>query len=555
MRLPMALKRLLRPLVPDRIMARYRLAQHSRQVRVNVDLYVADRRAQRRWLAVTPDTYRVGNGPDGPPVAHLRLAPGDPVPHGSGRIVVSYGEGEEVELAARLLGRAGAGAGVVAESPRPRLTGRARVEPPLSPQAIAVAPATLAEVGGVPAGPQPLLGLLHRVRDAGHKLAVAPVVVPGLDVPDRADTIEGPAVVILAGVPMHDVGGGSRGAQMARELLRRGYHVTYVALYGTAETVDLGLRYVHPRLEQWRAVEFDVSAWYRRIRGERPLALVEIPAPDLLPATLRLRDGGFRVVYDLIDDWTAPSLGGEWYRPDVEERFVAAADAVVASASDLVARLEVSGRAVALVPNGVDETLFGGDPGPRPPDFPPGDGPVIGYHGSLYGDWFDWDALAAVAAAYPAARVIVIGDTKVAHPALPENVTLLGLKPQTALPAYLGRLDVGIIPFAVSDVTHAVSPLKAFEYLASGVPVAAPPLRALEGIDGIHTAARLTDAVAAALAAPRPDRAAALAAHSWGARLGTLFAAAGLDLAPVVDAGARVVLRPTVHYDREQRRL
>ena len=34
------LKRALRPLIPDRVMARYRLHQHSKAVRVNVDIAV-----------------------------------------------------------------------------------------------------------------------------------------------------------------------------------------------------------------------------------------------------------------------------------------------------------------------------------------------------------------------------------------------------------------------------------------------------------------------------------------------------------------------------------
>jgi glycosyltransferase involved in cell wall biosynthesis len=65
---------------------------------------------------------------------------------------------------------------------------------------------------------------------------------------------------------------------------------------------------------------------------------------------------------------------------------------------------------------------------------------------------------------------------------MPPNVHFLGLKPQIDLPAYVQRFDVGLIPFKVTDTTHAVSPLKAYEYLASGVPVAAPPLRSLEGL-------------------------------------------------------------------------
>ncbi len=66
----------------------------------------------------------------------------------------------------------------------------------------------------------------------------------------------------------------------------------------------------------------------------------------------------------------------------------------------------------------------------------------------------------------------------------------------------------GVIPFRVNETTHAVSPLKAYEYLASGVPIAAPPLRALEGLDGVHTDTDLTVAVGGRprLRSPRPGQ-------------------------------------------------
>ena len=38
MTLPLWLRKLIRPLIPDRVMARFRLHQHSRRVRTNVDV-------------------------------------------------------------------------------------------------------------------------------------------------------------------------------------------------------------------------------------------------------------------------------------------------------------------------------------------------------------------------------------------------------------------------------------------------------------------------------------------------------------------------------------
>ncbi len=557
MKPPLWLRKLVRPLIPDAVMARYRLHEHSRQVRVNVDVFLPPGDGSRsRWLTTTPDTYRVGRLPEGAAVEFHHVAPGSPgLPDGRDADVLAAGaDRSDAELAARLVTAAAVDVGVIAEVPAPRLVARRRVEPTVAPLAVAARRGRWMEAGGLPAGEAPLPGLLERLRDAGNRIGLVPHPPAGAPAA-RTDPISAPPVLILALVPMHDVGGGSRSAQLARELVRRGYHVTYAALYGTMESRDLGLRYVHPRLEQPRATELDVGRYLQRVDGKTPIVIVEAPTPEFLDPVRRATSAGATVVYDVVDDWSAPSLGGDWYRPEVEDQLAALAEVVTASAPDLVAARQRRGRPAVLVPNGVDAEIFAGDAGPRPPDIPAGAGPVIGYHGSLHGDWFDWDAVAAVAAAYPQARLVVIGDDRVPRPGMPPHVHFLGLKPQIHLPAYLAAMDVGIVPFVVSGVTHAVSPLKAFEYLASGVPVAAPPLRSLAGLDGVHTAKSLPDAVAAALAAPRPDRAAALAAHSWGGRLAEMFRAAGLDLQDAAGPGPTVLVRPATHYRKADREL
>jgi hypothetical protein len=136
---------------------------------------------------------------------------------------------------------------------------------------------------------------------------------------------------------------------------------------------------------------------------------------------------------------------------------------------------------------------------------------------------------------------------------MPPNVVYLGLKPQTDLPAYVQRFDVGLVPFVLSEVTHSVSPLKVYEYLASGVPVAAPPLRALEGLDGVYTDVDLVAAVTRSKNAAKPDRQLALNAHSWHERLVCLVRSLGEDLPQVSGAPVEVVRRVPTDYDREER--
>ncbi len=538
MSIPMRIKQWIRPLIPDRLMARYRLAQHSRQVRTNVDVAVADPGERRRWLGATPDTYRIVAEPPS-------VDAGEPI-----RGVEAFGV--DTDRAIRLLRVPGAEVGVVARVGRPTIVGRRRSEPPMDPVAIAASSDVIDEVGGLPGGDDPLAGLLERLRDAGRRIALAPISAGGPVGSSRTDPIAATPVVILSAVPMHDVGGGSRATQLALEFVRRGYHVTYVALYGTQESSDLGLRFIHPNLEQVRADRFDPGGLVSRVASPG-LVVVEIPAPGYRPPVEALISNGWTAVYDAIDDWSDPSLGGEWYDASTEAWFVGTADHVIASAPDLASRTEKMGERAVVVPNGVNTDLFGRHAAGEPPgDFPEGDGPVLGYVGSLYGEWFDWRSLERAAVALADARIVVIGDDKAGHPAMPPNVSFLGLKAQFELPAYVERFDVGLLPFVVSDMTHAVSPLKVYEYLASGVPVAAPPLRSLAGLEGVVVDDDLVEAIRRALDGDPPDAAAVIGDHSWTERVARIVDVSGL--APAGEsAPVQIVRRPATHYDKTAR--
>jgi hypothetical protein len=532
------LKRIVRPLIPNRVMARYRLVQHSRYSRVNVDVFLDDPDLAGRWLDATPDTYRVRLALPSSGETTEFLTVTDPaleVPQDlANRAVVTLGD-------------SAIGAGVVGEVDGPRLAGRLRAEPKVGPKVIAVRSSVLEEVGGIPPGEHPLPALLDRLRDAGNRIGLIPLSA-GTAPTNRADPVSRRPVVILAAVPIHDIGGGSRSTQLAVEMVRQGYHVTLVSLYEAQESVDLGLRFIHPNLEQTRVERFDPGLLLERTTSAG-LVLVEAPASPLAAHAKTLQTAGWELVYDVIDDWSDPALGGEWYRPELEKDLIITADRVVASAPDLVQRIAAFGKEGHLVPNGVNVSLFGGDLPTRPKDLPQAE-VVIGYHGSLYGDWFDWESVHRVAEANPGAAIVLIGDDKTTRPAMPPNVHLLGLKAQGELPAYVQRFDVGVIPFRVNDTTHAVSPLKAYEYLASGAPIAAPPLRALEGLDGVHTDPDLTVAVADALVADRPDRARALKEHSWEDRVVRIT---GSEAVVVEYSPVSVVTRPAVHWAKTER--
>lgn len=496
--------------------------------RTNVDVVVTTQSEAERWTAITPDTWRAFVVPDPLPLLEAE------------GIEVHPPTGAESDWWSRALRVSGAEIAV-----RGRIvTGIG--EPAVKPCAVAALPEVWSSLGTRDPATAALLA-----RQAGLRLAVVPTDCAPLARPIDATGV----AVVLGVVPLHDVGGGSRGAQMTQELLARGFHVLHLHRFEVDETVDLGLRFVHEHLEEGRVEDLDVDALLARLPVDGPrLALAEIPHPDFLGPLRRLQGAGFRVVYDLMDDWSDSALGGWGYARTAEEELVAFADGLVASAPSLVRRLEaMTTRTVIEVPNAVNTRLFGPASWDRPADLPSGDGPVFEYHGSLYGDWFDWGALRRVAERFPSALLVVIGDEK-GHQPMPANVHFLGLKPQHRLPAYLAHTDVALIPFVVSPTTHAVSPLKVFEYLAMGVPVASTPLDPLADLDGVHTDGDLERAVEAALAAPRPDPEKARALHGWDRRLDALLAAAGLDrVADPTAVPVRVLERLPTRYSRAER--
>lgn len=297
---------------------------------------------------------------------------------------------------------------------------------------------------------------------------------------------------ILSGPPMEDTGGGSRSAQMALELLRQGYWVIYINRYPSYETRRIPISVAHPNLFRFELPSFSWTQFrstYSTLLPALPkVVLAEFPSPDFLPLLMSLKSEGCKIVYEMIDDWNT-SLGGSWYLPEVEQKFIQMSDILIGTAPPLQEKLtQMSGRVSFLLPNAVNRRLF--DPRrhyPRPSDLPEAEWSAI-YIGALWGEWFDWDLLVALAQRYPEASIVVIGDYRGQCPNPPSNLKFLGLRPQRALPSYLAHVDVGIIPWKVGPITQATSPLKLYEYLAMHRPVVAPDLFPLHGIPGVFLA-------------------------------------------------------------------
>jgi len=102
---------------------------------------------------------------------------------------------------------------------------------------------------------------------------------------------------------------------------------------------------------------------------------------------------------------------------------------------------------------------------------------VIGYVGSV-SYWVDFKLLKRLAETYQEYELHIIGPTEgverdrdYVNLRRMANVKILGKIRYDELPTYLKEFDIGIIPFILNELTEAVDPVKAYEYMAAGKPV------------------------------------------------------------------------------------
>jgi teichuronic acid biosynthesis glycosyltransferase TuaH len=160
--------------------------------------------------------------------------------------------------------------------------------------------------------------------------------------------------------------------------------------------------------------------------------------------------------------------------------------------------------------------------------------PRIGYAGALTGLRLDGELIGAVATQRPDWQVVLIGNTDDSFPterlkALP-NVTFLGPKSPSQIPAYLSAMDVLINPQVLNEVTIGNYPRKIDEYLAMGKPVVAGKTETMALFDKhVYLAenpeqfiARIADALNGKILSSPEERIAFAWEHTWANSVGAL---------------------------------
>ena len=348
------------------------------------------------------------------------------------------------------------------------------------------------------------------------------------------DRSVGSAVLILSPTPLSTTEG-QRSTHLALELANRGYAVVFA--YWRWDQNDW--RDQEQRDERVIQLPIDVilddpADLLRRFAAvPDKMILMEFPYPGFFRLLASANAEGWVTVYEAVDNWEAFNRVGQapWYERDFEAHVASTADLITAVSPTLLARMESLGRAdVRLIPNGWPEGIEN-----KGAEILMERGEVtLGYFGYLSEAWFDWQLVRDVAVRKPAWRIYLIGygGEWPLGTSMPENVSLLGKRPQDELAALAANWDVGIVPFKSGLVAADADPIKTYEYLAMGLPVVAtgvsPPLGGEAFVKIARGPDDFIEMVLLAIqesAEVREERQAFAANSTWSARVDSLLAA------------------------------
>ena len=170
---------------------------------------------------------------------------------------------------------------------------------------------------------------------------------------------------------------------------------------------------------------------------------------------------------------------------DTEEKIIKKVDAVVVTAKNLVDKVKnIEDKKNYYIPNGVDFEFFQNSKYDAPSEYYRIKEPRIIYVGAI-DNWFDVELLRYCAENLNTYSFVIIGSIRIDLTKINslKNVFVLGERDYNLIPRYLKNSHCGIIPFKNIELVQSISPIKLYEYFASGIPVVSIKSKELKNLN------------------------------------------------------------------------
>lgn len=228
--------------------------------------------------------------------------------------------------------------------------------------------------------------------------------------------------------------------------------------------------------------------WIKKLGFTKPILWTYNPYSESLIGKL----GEKLTVYECVDEFSA-SKG--LVRPEVvhtlEKCLLERVDVVIVTHENLYKSKKGIAQDIYLIPNGAEVEHFKKASlaeTPIAPEMEKLPMPIIGFLGAVQ-YWIDLDLIRYLAVSEPGWSIVLIGPigrlAKIGKIKYLPNIHLLGRKDYVSLPSYLKAWDVCINPYILDETAMNCSPLKLYEYLATGKPIVSVDMPEARKFDGL----------------------------------------------------------------------
>ncbi|WP_282198845.1 glycosyltransferase [Collibacillus ludicampi] len=326
-----------------------------------------------------------------------------------------------------------------------------------------------------------------------------------------------------------------RTINLAKFLAKNNYGVLYVAWqWKPDELQSKGYQEVYRNIFQIPKFDFisqiDLLNLFSVVSDK--LYFITIPDHGFYGTIRLVRELGFSLIYDILDDWEEFGRVDQapWYNKEIEEAVLVTSDLVVAVSEPLKSKFTHLRTDIHVVGNGYDPLLLKhGDISLKEPT---GENKIhVGYFGHLTESWFDWDLVFNIVEnnSNMVFHLIGYGASNEIQQEIRKkpNIRFYGKVPPNELHKYVKHWHIGIIPFIDSKLSQAVDPIKVYEYMFFGLPTIVTGIEHIKDYPGVFYCGNrmlVADAIKNMYAQTirekrlNPERIAFLASTTWDAR-------------------------------------